>query len=149
MRNLTRANPKSKDVIWPLVTGKDIERWHAGPSGKYLLYMEHGLDVRQIPAVIEHLRPFRAQLEGRATKQAWYELQQPQSRYARQFKKPKILYQVFQVKPCFAYDPRGMMINNSIYAIALDDLYLLGILNSTPFWSEICRHCSRSRMVTN
>ena len=32
--------------------------------------------------------------------------------------------------------------NDSIYIVPTDDLYLLGVLNSAPFWDEIARHCS-------
>jgi hypothetical protein len=139
---LLKNDPQSKNLIWPMVAGRGIQRWHANHDGKYLLYMEHDVDVQRLPTVLSHLETYRTELEGRATKQAWYELQQPQSRYAKAFHKPKILYQVFQVKPCFAFDNRGMMINNSVYAIASEDMYLLGVLNSHAFWGEIARHCS-------
>lgn len=126
-----------------MLVGKDIRKWRAKYNDRWLLYTYHGIDITRFPGVIEHLEPYRQQLEGRATKQEWYELQQPQMRYLSAFTKPKIMYQVFQVKPRFAYDPTGTMTNNSVFFISLDDLYLLGVLNSGPFWLEISRHCTK------
>jgi hypothetical protein len=135
-------NPASEKIIKPLVTGKDISKWHVKDKDKYLLYMYHGIDIEEIGAVINYLKPYRQRLENRATKQKWYELQQPQLNYSTAFDKPKIIYQTFQVKPCFTYSTQNYYPNNSVWAITIDDLYLLGVLNSKPFWSEVSRHCT-------
>ncbi|MEI2577492.1 Eco57I restriction-modification methylase domain-containing protein [Scytonema sp. PRP1] len=140
---LIAQNPACEKIIKPLAVGKDIRKWQVNYQDKWLLYMHHNIDVKELSPVLEHLKLYKTQLENRATKQKWYELQQPQARYTPAFEKPKIVYQRFQVKPCFAYDDKGMYINDAVWVIALDDLYLLGVLNSQAFWLEISRHCTK------
>ena len=53
-----------------------------------------------------------------------------------------ILYQVFQVKPCFIFDDKGMYCNNSMWFIPSDDRVLLGILNSKIGWWLISKYCT-------
>ena len=142
---IIKYNPECIDIIKPLIVGKDVCRWKANYKDKWLLYMHHGVDVSNLPAVIEHLQSYRQKLENRATKQKWYELQQPQLRYTPAFEKPKIVYQRFQVKPCFAYDESGTYMNDAVWTIALDDFYLLGVLNSQSFWLEISKYCTPIR----
>ena len=140
---LIKEDRRTSKFIKSLISGRDITRWKAGDSGKSLLYLPHGVDIKDAGPVLRHLRPFKKQLEARATKQEWYELQQPQYRYAQQFNQPKIIYQVFQVKPCFALDLDGSYVSNSVYVIPTDDLFLLAVMNSTPFWGEVTRCCSK------
>jgi len=54
----------------------------------------------------------------------------------------KIMYQVFQVKPCFIYDDSGMFCNNSIWFIPTKDKILLGILNSKIGWWLFSKYCT-------
>jgi hypothetical protein len=72
---LISQDPKSAEIIKPFLTGKNIRKWHAYTQDKWLLYMHHDVNVSGMEAVITHLEPFREDLEGRATKQEWYELQ--------------------------------------------------------------------------
>jgi hypothetical protein len=129
--------------IKPLISGRDIDRWKTTSSGKWLLYLPHGVDTSGAGPILKHLKKFKKELEGRATKQEWYELQQPQYRYSQHFDRPKIVYQVFQVKPCFAFDTAASYVTNSVYVIPSDDLFLLGVMNSAPFWDEVSRYCSK------
>ena len=58
------------------------------------------------------------------------------------YKKSKIMYQSFQVKPCFIFDEAGMFCNNSMWFIPSDDKVLLGILNSKMGWWLISKYCT-------
>jgi hypothetical protein len=140
---LIKEDRRSSKFIKSLVSGRDISRWKTSDSGKSLLYLPHGVDIQDAGPILRYLKPFKKQLEARATKQEWYELQQPQYRYAKQFDQPKLVYQVFQVKPCFALDVKGSYVSNSVYVIPTDDLFLLAVMNSSPFWSEVTRCCSK------
>jgi Eco57I restriction-modification methylase/TaqI-like C-terminal specificity domain len=140
---ILRRSPAAERVLKPTATGKEVRRWRTGFSGKWMIYLPHGVDVNGLEAVLDHLAPYRGRLEARATSQHWYELQQPQARYVEAYARPKIIYQRFQVKPCFSYDTIGLTINDSLYAIDVQDLYLLGVLNSGAFWGEIGRNCTQ------
>ena len=64
------------------------------------------------------------------------------SDYWQEFEKPKIMYQVLQVKPCFIYDEEGLYCNNSMWFIPSGDKVLLGILNSKMGWWLISKYCT-------
>jgi hypothetical protein len=91
------------------------------------------------------LKPYRLQLESRATKQEWYELQQPQAKYTAQFAGGKIIYPIIASDARFCLNRNGSYINNRAFAIPCDDLYLLGVLNSKSFWSIVQATCSPLR----
>ncbi len=84
--------PQAARIIKPLVVGKDIRKWHVEHQDKWLLYMTRGVDVKDLGPVLDYLRPYREDLEKRPTKQRWYELQQPQQRYAAAYDQPKIVF---------------------------------------------------------
>ena len=89
---LIASDHQSVEVIKPLLVGNDIRRYEAHNRDRYILYLPHDIDIGRYPAVREYLRPFRANLEARATKQEWYELQQPQEAYVDFFESPKIVF---------------------------------------------------------
>jgi hypothetical protein len=97
-----------------------------------------GLIQANLAGVIEHLQPYRQKLESRANKQEWYELQQPQMRYTVALNQPKIVFPDIAKESRFTFDTTGAYVNNTVYFIPTDDLYLLGILNSSIIW-EYCK----------
>lgn len=127
---LVREDPQSAEVIQPLVVGSEVGRYHLERESQWLLYLPHGVDISRYPAVERHLAPFRERLEKRATKQAWYELQQPQEAYRPYFEGPKILYPEIAMDPRFAFDPGPLYANNKCFLIPGENYYLLALLNS-------------------
>lgn len=75
------------------------------------------------------------------TSNQWFETQDAIA-YWQEFEKPKIMYQVLQVKPCFIYDEEGLFCNNSMWFIPSGDKVLLGILNSKMGWWLISKYCT-------
>jgi hypothetical protein len=128
---LSEDNPQSKQVIKPLVVGKNIRKWKIDFKNQYILYMYHGIDINELDAVINYLKPYRQKLEKRATKQQWYELQQPQKKYSLTFNRPKIVFPDIAKELRFTLDLDGFYVNDTTFIIPLHDLYLLAILNST------------------
>jgi hypothetical protein len=125
------TDPAAAEVIKPFINGRDVRRYHTKCPGRYLIYAYHGLDIRRYPVIEEHLRPFRDRLRGRATQQQWYELQQPQQRYAGFLDGPKIVFPDIATSPRFALDDSGCYCANTVYFIPMRDLFLLGLLNSS------------------
>ncbi|MCC5916473.1 MAG: class I SAM-dependent DNA methyltransferase [Cryomorphaceae bacterium] len=96
---------------------------------------------RNYPAITKHLEPYKARAQKRTDKgDYWWELRACD--YYNEFEKPKIMYQVLQVKPCFIYDENGMYSNNSIWFIPSRDKVLIGILNSKIGWWLISKYCT-------
>ena len=76
------------------------------------------------------------------TSNKWFETQD-QIAYWRQFKRPKIMYQKFQTRPCFIYDEEGLFCNDSMWIIPTDEKWLVGLLNSKMGWWLISKHCTQ------
>lgn len=127
---ILRRNPKAADIIKPFLNGRDVRRYSIAPRDQYLIYTHHGVNISDYPAVKEHLQPFKSRLEGRATRQPWYELQQPQQRFAALMDGPKLIFPDIATTPRFALDEAGFYCANTAYFIPRHDLYLLGLLNS-------------------
>jgi hypothetical protein len=123
------------------LNGRDIRRYHIEQKRQFLIYTYHGVKIERYPGVLRHLRPFKAQLERRATEQNWYELQQPQLNFAEYMEGPKIIFPDIATTPRFALDEVGYFGSNTTYFIPLRDLYLLGLLNSRLghfYFSSVC-----------
>jgi hypothetical protein len=132
-----KASPACKKAIKPLLRGDDIRKWRADSHGKWLLYLPHGVNTDGLEPLLAHLKPFKKQLENRATTQEWYELQQPQERYAEKFARPKIVFPDIAKESRFTLDRTGAYISNTAYAIGTEDLFLLAVLNSKAIWEYV------------
>ena len=129
-REIVAQNKEAKSIIRPFVQGREIRRYSIDPVSQYLIYTHHGIDMKPYPAVLDHLRPFRDQLERRATKQEWYELQQPQFAYVSYLEQPKIVFPDIATGCRFAIDTKGRFGANTVYFIPTADQALLALLNS-------------------
>jgi adenine-specific DNA-methyltransferase len=93
------------------------------------------------PALANHLMQFKKKAEARIDKgDFWWELRSCD--YYQEFKKPKIMYQKFQVKPCFIYDEYNLYCNDSMWIIPTENRALMGILNSKMGWWLISKYCT-------
>ena len=86
---ILKTNSEASEIIKPFLNGRDIRRYAIEPKGNYLIYTYHGVNISSYPAVENHLQSFKELLKKRATKQKWYELQQPQYAYIKHFEGPK------------------------------------------------------------
>ncbi len=135
------TNSEAEQIIRPFLQGRKIRRFEIERSDEFLIYTHHGIDMDPYPTVIEHLRPFRSRLEKRATKQHWYELQQPQFAYAKFLKNPKIVFPDIATGCRFAMDTGGHFGANTVYFLPTANLSLLGVLNSRLaffFFQQTC-----------
>ncbi len=153
---LIAEDPRSADLIKPFLLGKDVKRYGLPSSKRFVIFTRRGVDIRQYPAIEAHLKQFKKELmpkppgwngenwPGRKPgPYKWYEIQDTVG-YFEEFEKPKIIYLVFQVKPAFTYDPNGeYYVNNAVWIITTDEIWLLGILNSKLGWFLISKLCTQ------
>ncbi|MHA0044123.1 TaqI-like C-terminal specificity domain-containing protein [Deinococcus sp. PEB2-63] len=131
---LIAADPRSAEIIQPLAVGDDVRRWHVRDKGRYLIVTPIGVNISRYPAVFAHLQRYQERLEKRSDQgNHWWELRACD--YYDAFDRPKIIYPDMAQEPRFTLDTTGYYFGNTTYLIANADLYLLGILNSQPFWS--------------
>ena len=137
---LIDEDPRSAELIKSWLRGRDIRRWKAHSPGLYVIFASRGVDIKQYPAVQEHLRWFQSDLEGRATAHVhpWYELQQPQEGIYREFTHPKIVWPDITSRVRFAYDSNGSYLANTAYATPADRKWLLPIMNSELVEFVLC-----------
>jgi type I restriction-modification system DNA methylase subunit len=153
---LITEDHRSAEVIKPFLAGRDIKRYQEPKSDKFLIFFPKGFTDQKrngkgypwrwlqenYSAVANHLEPFEAAAKKRSDKgDYWWELRTCD--YYEEFEKPKIIYQVFQVSPCFIWDTDGHFCNNAIWIIPTEDQMLLAILNSKLGWYLIGKNCTK------
>ncbi|HPD06798.1 MAG TPA: Eco57I restriction-modification methylase domain-containing protein, partial [Candidatus Bipolaricaulis sp.] len=158
---LIAEDPKSAEIIKPLVVGEDIERYEIDYKNRYLIFTRRGVDIDHYPAIKRHLEQFRERLEPRPRdwdeamqgrwpgrkpgEYKWYEIQDSIDYYA-DFAKPKIIFGRFMDHPLFGFDPRGRFFtNDAMYVAAVTDGYPVTLLNSALGWLWIAHKCTDLR----
>ncbi len=132
-KQLITEHPSSTDVIKPFLKGKDIGKWSIRndvENNRYIIYIPHGTDIDDYPAIKKHLKQYKEKLEARALDQKWYELQQPQLAFTPVFQRSKIVYPNVSLGCRFALDD-GSYLDMTAFCLATDDRFLLGVINSS------------------
>lgn len=132
---LVKADKKSAELLKPFLRGEDVKRWRVEPQGLWLINTPKGkVDIEKYPAIRDRLLPFKPELEKRATKQEWWELQQAQLAYQPKMESPKLVWAHFQLAPCFAIDSSGFYLNNKCFFHTAADHDLCAIVGSRISW---------------
>ena len=148
-QKLIAADPRSAELIRPMVRGRDISAYGITGS-EYLIrtFPALKLNIDDFPAIKEHLLSFgydRLKQTGdsgarKKTSGKWFETQDSINYYT-EFDKPKIIYSEITAFCPFAYDQSGMLSNNkSFFLTSQNDsfslYFLLAVLNSslTKLW---------------
>jgi hypothetical protein len=148
---LIAQDPKSAEIIKPLAVGDDVRRWRIESKDKWLIFARRNVNIDAYPAIKAHLYQWQAQLSPKKTgleaqgrkpgSYKWYEIQDEVA-YHASFTKPKIMYPVIGKEPRFAFDKTSAFTNDKAFIIPTEDLYLLGVLNSSSVWSYLKENCS-------
>jgi probable type IIS restriction/modification enzyme len=136
---LIAQDPKSEEIIRPILRGRDIKRYGYEFADLYLINTHNGvkekgikrIDIDDYPAVKAHLDSFYKQLEKRQDKgDTPYNLRN--CAYIEDFYKQKIVYQELTQGSSFCLDKDGQFwISNTGYLITGENLeYLILFLNS-------------------
>jgi sporulation protein YlmC with PRC-barrel domain len=148
---------KDEEVIVPFLQGRDLQKYVPASVNSYLLLLKKGVTKdnlvapteevawtwfkQEYPNISNWLSDFEEKAKKRTDKgDYWWELRACD--YYDKFAMPKIMYQKFQVKPCFIYDEDGLYCNDSMWIIPTDDKVLLAILNSKMGWWLISKYCT-------
>lgn len=156
---LIAKDPKSAEIIKPFATGRDVRKWVAEYKDKWLIFTRRGISINKYPASEEYLSQWQAELTPKKTSSdevgrkpgpyKWYEIQDSVA-YYKDFEGPKIVWGNLGLEPRFAYHSQPLYINAPANLIPTDDLYLLGILNSSTsrrFFEDISIQRSDTYLV--
>ena len=153
-QRLLDEDPKSADVIFPWLRGRDLKRWQTEPSGKFVINIQNGgnhpwpwtgkeeseaekLFATSYPAIHRHLQPFRKKLEKRSDQGEFYwELRA--CAYNDAFLTPKIMWPDMAQKMRVTFDSSKTFCGNTAYFFPTDDLFFLALFNSSvvAFWAS-------------
>ena len=141
---LIAQDPKSAEIIRPILRGRDIKRYGYDFADLYLINTHNGvkekgikrIHIEDYPAVKAHLDLYYPQLEKRADRgDTPYNLRN--CAYIEDFSKQKIMYPNMTKFMPFLLDNTGFFINDKGFIITGDHLsYLIAFFNSNIF--KIC-----------
>ena len=143
---LIASDPKSAELIRPILRGKDIKRYGYIENNLWIINVHNGIknrsippiDINAYPAIKKHLDSYYSKLAKRADKGVTpYNLRN--CAYMDDFSKPKIIFQEMVQSPAFCLDTDHHFICLDTGRIIVGDKleYLLGLLNSKLFFFAI------------
>ena len=155
---LITEDPKSAELIKPLLRGRDIQVWTPVWDNLYLLFVpwhfpNHSDSTIQgaseksendfkerYPSIYAYLEHHKEKLSARnkaetGIRYEWYALQRWAADYYEEFSKPKIMYPNMTSLFPFIYDEKGFFGNDKTFMITANDdsvnlKYITAILNS-------------------
>ncbi|AMK15262.1 type II restriction/modification system protein [Methanobrevibacter olleyae] len=147
---LIREDSNNKEIIKPLLRGRDINKWKVMYKNLYLIHSVDGLDTKnKYPSIYQFLSHYQEKLEKRYDKgKNWYNLRA--CKYDDLFEKEKIIYREISSEPNFTFDSSNYFLGNTAYIINSDSInlkYILGLLNSNVlFWTfkQICYNLGKT-----
>ena len=138
---LIAADPKSAEIIKPILRGRDVNRYHAKWAKLWLIDTHNGygdvpaIDMNDYGAIKAHLDAFYPQLEKRHDKgNTPYNLRN--CAYHAEFEKAKIAWGNIAYSSAFCYSAPGEFIAGpaNLLTSSEDNIkYLLGCMNSRLF----------------
>ncbi|GHO51382.1 Eco57I restriction-modification methylase domain-containing protein [Ktedonospora formicarum] len=136
---LVAEDPRSAEIIKPLLRGRNVGRYVINSMGQSLIFTRRGIDIKQYPAIERYLSQFREDLqprqpgkEGLGRKPGnyqWYEIQDSVDYYGH-FKMPKIIYPDIAPRAEFSFDRSGAYPDATLFCIPTHAVYLTAMLNS-------------------
>ena len=154
---LIAADPKSADIIRPILRGRDIKRYHYSFENLWIIFVPWHFPLhndesitgpsenaetqfaKEYPAVYNHLLHYKEPLANRnkaetGIRYEWYALQRWGAKYWNEFYKQKIVYREISDAMDACLVEEGYMLNNKCYLITGDHLiYILSFINSNLF----------------
>lgn len=138
-KEIIAEDPKSEEIIFPYLSGKEIKRYGIEWKRNFLIFTKRDIDISQYPAILKHLKTFHEQLQPKKNlkdkvgrkpgKYKWYEIQDS-TNYWTTFLDIGIIYPHFNKQSNFTLSKGNFFPNAKGYQIVSDDCWLLAILNS-------------------
>ena len=152
---LVAEDPKSAEIIKPLLRGRDIKRYYVQWAGLYMLATDYDIDIpNKYPAIYNHLQTLGEQIESRKIKvrgkgvfsrddqgENWWNLRA--CAYYPEFEKAKVIYPNMTKFLPFVYDSHGFYTNDKSFIITGGKYlkYLTGYFNSRIAAKWIRENC--------
>jgi hypothetical protein len=143
---LIAQDPKSAEIIKPILRGRDIKRYKAEFADLWLINTHNGVKdknipridvVKDYPAIYKHLLQYETQLKKRQDKgDHWTNLRN--CAYIEEFEKEKIVFQEMVQNSSFLYDyNKNFCLDTGRIITGKDLKILISILNSNIFFFSV------------
>jgi hypothetical protein len=153
-KELIEQDPKSAEIIRPILRGRDIKRYGYDFADLYLLFIPWHFPLqndatiqgasekaeqvfeKQYPAIYNHLLKYKKELSARnkaetGIRYEWYALQRWGANYWEDFYRQKIVWKRVGSILRFGYDENDMMcLDSTCFATGHHIKYLTALLNS-------------------
>ena len=144
-KNLIAADIKNKEIIEPIIRGRDLDRYSFAFSEKWAIIVKYKANeylAERYPTIYGHLKQHEEALRNRGQCRYggkgnnglhhWLELDNcPRDNYLESFRRPKIIWAELSDKPKFTFDDQQFFTNKTAFLMTGNDLkYLLAVLNS-------------------
>ena len=139
---LIAEDSKSAEVIKPFLAGRDVKRYQAPHSEKFLIFTRRGINIKDYPAIEKYLLQYKERLmpkpkgfKGSSWKgrkpgsYEWYEIQDSVD-YFQEFEKKKIIVPAITQRGAYSPDENAMYSNDKTSIVITSDKNLIGVLNS-------------------
>ena len=136
---LIESDPKSAELIRPILRGRDIQRYSYSFAGLWLINVHNGLkednldpiNINDYPAIKDHLDNYYTKLAKRADKGITpYNLRN--CAYMNDFSDQKIIWKRIGSKLRFSFDDTGIYcLDSTCFAIGSGIPYLVCVLNTS------------------
>ncbi|WP_277569080.1 TaqI-like C-terminal specificity domain-containing protein [Elizabethkingia anophelis] len=142
-KQLINEDPKSAEIIRPILRGRDIKRYSYNFADLWLINSHNGIkekgikriEIDDYPSIKRHLDQYYPQLEKRADKgDTLYNLRN--CAYMEDFSKQKIVWKIIGSNINFLIDNEGLFYNNAANILTSNSVkleYLIAFLNSKLF----------------
>jgi type II restriction/modification system DNA methylase subunit YeeA len=138
---IVSKDPKSEEIIKPLLRGRDIKKYHYDNPNLWLINTHNGIkekgikpiNIEDYPSVKEYLENFKEKLFKRTDKgDTIYNLRN--CAYLEDFEKSKIIYSELTKFLYFSFDNEKKYIDKTAFILTGDSIeYLVCFLNSNLF----------------
>ncbi len=129
---LCLEDPKSAEIIKPILRGRDIKRYQADWADLWLINSHNNppVEIDNYPAIKKHLNAFYPQLEKRQDKgETPYNLRN--CAYLKKFEKEKIVWAEIVQEPQFYLDTSSFYVEATSFLLVGENIkYLVSLLNS-------------------
>jgi hypothetical protein len=139
---LIKEDPKSEEIIKPLINGKDVKRYSINFKDSFVIISKHNFHdkLKEYPAILKHLKKYESQLKNRGQvkngQHHWLELDNtPNDDYLAEFKKDKLIYPEMAQKLFAVFDNNKFYTNKTCFIIRTEIInlkFLSVLLSSKP-----------------
>ena len=146
LKRISLVEPQSVPLIHRLLLGRDILRFNVDNKERFLINIPKGWTRAHCGEIdpevwmranhselLKHLEPYTERAQRRQDKgEFWWELRVCE--YLEKFQFPKIIYPDIAENGRFTLDNNGCFLTDTSFFIVSTELFLLGVLNSTPIF---------------